>query len=169
MADRSGSDAEGTVVGPVPWPNLPASHWARLRTLFGRALLRRCPYCGGGHIFAGYFSLKPICPTCEVTFEREEGYFLGGYALNLVVSEILALGLAVWLLFGTRLRDLPLLPQELIAVSLAVVFPLLLFPFSRTVWMALDLFLNPPHENMERYLRARDLYRSDRSTPESER
>jgi len=165
VADRPTGERREAVVGPIPWPNLPKGNGARFRTLLGRALSRRCPYCGGGNIFANYFSLKPICPTCEVRFEREEGYFLGGYALNLVVSEFLALGLAVWLLFGTRLRDLPLLPQQLIAVALAVAFPLALFPFSRTVWMALDLFLNPPHENQERYLRARDLHRSDRSAP----
>jgi len=154
---------EQSVVGPIPWPNLPSGTWPRFRTLFGRALARRCPYCGGGNIFSGYWSLKPICPTCEVAFEREEGYFLGGYALNLVVSAFLALGLALWLIFGTRLRELPLLPQEAIAITLAVAFPLALFPFSRTVWMALDLFLHPPQETHERFLTGRDLQRRDRA------
>ncbi len=162
MAEPRGGE-DPAVVGPIPWPNLPSATRARFRTLFGRALARRCPYCGGGNIFSDYWSLKPICPTCEVTFEREEGYFLGGYALNLVVSEFLALGLALWLIFGTRLRELPLLPQEAIAISLAVAFPLALFPFSRTVWMALDLFLHPPDEKQEPYLTARDLHRRDRS------
>ena len=157
------------VVGPIPWPNLPRGTGARFRTLFARAFARRCPYCGGGNIFAGYFSLKSICPTCEVQFEREEGYFLGGYALNLVVSEVLALGLAVWLIFGTGVREWPLLPQEALAVALAVAFPVALFPFSRTVWMAIDLFLNPPHENQERYLRAGDLQRAKRTPADSER
>lgn len=162
MAERRGGDGPA-VVGPIPWPNLPHGTGPRFRTLFGRALARRCPYCGGGKIFSRYWSLKPICPTCEVTFEREEGYFLGGYALNLVVSELLALGLAIWLLFGTRLRDLPLLPQEAIAITLAVAIPLALFPFSRTVWMALDLFLHPPDPKHQRYLRAGDLQRPGRS------
>jgi uncharacterized protein (DUF983 family) len=161
VAERPGDEPE-VVVGPIPWPNLPKGNGARFRTLLGRAFRRRCPYCGGGNIFASYFSLKPICPTCEVQFEREEGYFLGGYALNLVVSEFFALGLAVWLIFGTRLREAPLLAQEALAVALAVAFPVTLFPFSRTVWMAIDLFLNPPHENQERYLRAGDLQRPRR-------
>ncbi|MBW3632523.1 MAG: hypothetical protein KY456_05805, partial [Chloroflexi bacterium] len=79
-----------------------------------------------------------------VTFEREEGYFLGGYALNLVVAEFVGLGLAILLLFKTDLRELDLIWQEVIAVALAVAFPLILFPFSRTVWIALDLVLHPP-------------------------
>jgi uncharacterized protein (DUF983 family) len=114
-----------------------------------RALSRRCPYCGGAGIFAGYFALRETCPTCGVRFEREEGYFLGGYALNLVVSELLGLGLALFLIFGTALRDADLLWQEAIAVVLAVAFPILLFPYSRTVWMAMDLSFHPPAEVVE--------------------
>ena len=135
-----------------PWPNLPPPGWGRTRELLRRAITRRCPYCGGGNIFSGYFSLKEICPTCEVRFEREDGYFLGGYAINLVVSEFIALGLALWLLFATTLRNLPLLQQELIAVALAVGFPLVLFPYSRTFWMALDLTFNSPESHPERFL-----------------
>lgn len=159
MVEHPTQQPMSIAVGPVPWPNLPRSGGARLRTLVRRALGRRCPYCGGGNIFSGYFSLKPICPTCEVEFEREDGYFLGGYALNLVVSEFLALALAVWLIFRTPLKEWSLLPQEVLAISLAVAIPVVLFPFSRTMWMAIDLTLNPPRENQEEYLRGRDLRR----------
>jgi uncharacterized protein (DUF983 family) len=151
-----GSPAAGSR-GPVPWPNLPPPGGARTRELLKRALTKRCPYCGGGRIFANYFSLKELCPTCEVRFEREDGYFLGGYAVNLVVSESIALGLALWLLFGTDLRNLPLLGQEAIAVGLAIGFPLLLFPYSRTFWMALDLSLHPPEANPLGAFSARDM------------
>ena len=57
-----------------------------------RALTRRCPYCGGPGIYEGYFALRERCPSCGVRFEREEGYFLGAYALNLIVAEFLGLG-----------------------------------------------------------------------------
>ncbi len=145
------------VAGPVPWPNLPASAGARSRVLVARALTGKCPYCGGKGIFANFFTLKPICPHCEVQFEREDGYFLGGYALNMVFSEFVALGLAVYLIFFTPLRDLSLLPQEIIAASLAIGIPLLFFPLSRTLWMALDLTLHPPEPNTNG---ARDFRRS---------
>ncbi len=151
--DAEPDDApEPGLPGDAPWPNLPPPGWARTRVLLKRAVLRRCPYCGGGNIFSNFFAIKEICPTCEVRFEREDGYFLGGYAINIVVSESIALGLAIWLLFGTELRELPLLQQELIAVALAVGFPLLLFPWSRTFWMALDLTLHPPEATPDRLL-----------------
>jgi uncharacterized protein (DUF983 family) len=120
-----------------------------------RALGRRCPYCGSPGIFDGYFALRERCPRCGVRFEREEGYFLGGYALNLIVAEFLGLGLAIFLIFRTELRNLPLAWQEVIAVALVIVFPVALFPFSRTVWIAMDLIFHPPGRRSEPQLRGR--------------
>jgi uncharacterized protein (DUF983 family) len=126
-----------------------------------RALTRRCPYCGSPGIYDGYFALRERCPRCGVRFEREEGYFLGAYALNLIVAEFLGLGLAIILIFKTDLRDLQLVWQELIAVALAVAFPVALFPFSRTVWIAMDLIFHPPGLGSERPLRGRLTERDD--------
>src|SRR4051794_21259208 len=123
---------------------LPTDTRERLLTTLGRALTRRCPYCGSPGIFNGYFELKELCPTCGVRFEREEGYFLGGYALNLIVAESLGLGIAVLVIFGTEFRRAGLLWQEVLAISLALLFPLIFFPYSRGVWMALDLTFHPP-------------------------
>ncbi|MBA2595091.1 MAG: DUF983 domain-containing protein [Chloroflexia bacterium] len=112
-------------------------------------------------MFDGYLALRDTCPACGVRFERKEGYFLGAYALNLVVAEILGLGLALFLLFRTDLRRLDLIWQEVIAVVLAVAFPVLFFPFSRTVWIALDLTFHPPGRHGERELRGVQTSRHD--------
>ena len=104
--------------------------------------------------------LRESCPTCGVRFEREEGYFLGAYALNLIVAEFLGLGLAILLVFKTGLRDAGLLWQEVVAVALAVAFPLLFFPFSRTVWIAMDLVFHPPGQVEGRELRRHHLRRT---------
>ncbi len=141
---------------PVPpatraW-DIPRQPGYRARVVLGRALRRRCPYCGGG-IFAGWWTLRDRCPACGVSFVREEGYFLGAYALNLIFAEFLGLGSALYLLFGTGLRDLPLGWQMVIAASLAIALPMLLFPYSRTLWMALDLVFKPPGANPERHPR----------------
>ena len=136
---------------------LPPSGAARRRALLGRALARRCPYCGGSGIFKGWFGLRDRCPTCGVSFDREEGYFLGAYAVNLIVAETIALVIALALLFGTELRRADLLWQEAIAVGLAVAMPLLFFPFSRTLWIALDLMLDPPAAVPERRLRGHEM------------
>ena len=94
-------------------------------------------------------------------FEREEGYFLGAYALNLIVSEFLALGLALYLIFGTGFRDADIIWKTAVAVAMAVVFPIIFFPYSRTVWIAMDLTFHPPGVAQERQLRRRHLARSE--------
>jgi uncharacterized protein (DUF983 family) len=129
--------------------DLPSDTFARFLVTLRRAITRRCPYCGGPGIFSGYFALREHCPTCGVRFEREQGYFLGGYALNLIVAEILGLGLALFLIFRTAIRDMDLIWQEAIALTLAVLFPVLFFPYSRSAWMVLDLTFHPPREVLE--------------------
>jgi uncharacterized protein (DUF983 family) len=153
MSSINGRERNDTAdIRPVPGRNhgadrvavLPAGGGARLRAVLGRALRRRCPYCGRDGIFEGWFALRERCPTCDTKFVREDGYFLGAYAINLIVAEIIGLGGALLLIFGTRLRDAPLIWQEVIAVAFAVAMPILFFPYSRTLWMALDLLLDPP-------------------------
>jgi uncharacterized protein (DUF983 family) len=133
--------------------NLPRDTWKRFLVTMRRALTRRCPYCGSPGIYESYFALRERCPRCGVRFEREEGYFLGAYALNLIAAEFIGLGLAIFLIFKTDLRHLSLVWQEVIAVALAIAFPVTFFPFSRTVWIAMDLIFHPPGQTAERQLR----------------
>ena len=133
--------------------NLPRDSWNRFLVTMQRALTRRCPYCGSPGIYESYFALRERCPRCGVRFEREEGYFLGAYALNLIAAEFIGLGLALFLIFKTDLRHLSLVWQELIAVALVIAFPVTFFPFSRTVWIAMDLIFHPPGPTAERHLR----------------
>lgn len=145
--------------GGIPTRGLPAQGGRRLIVLLGRALRRRCPYCGGGGIFQGWFSLRERCPTCGAVFEREDGYFLGAYAVNLIIALFVGLGGALLLIFGTPLRDAALIWQEAVAVLLAVALPILFFPYSRTLWMALDLQVDPPERQTERRLRGHEMKR----------
>ena len=132
---------------------LPATPGGRFRFGMMCALTRRCPYCGHGNIFQNYWVLRDHCPTCGVAFEREDGYFLGAYAFNLVIAEFLGLGLALILLFMTGLRHADFTLQWIVIVALAVIFPVVLFPYARGAWMALDLALNPPFNPAEQQLR----------------
>jgi uncharacterized protein (DUF983 family) len=141
--------------------DLPRDTWNRFLVTMRRAITRRCPYCASPGIYDGYFALLKQCPRCGVRFEREEGYFLGAYALNLIVAEFLGLGLAIILIFKTDLRDLQLIWQEVIAVALAIAFPVVLFPFSRIVWIAMDLIFHPPRHGSERQLRGTIIERDD--------
>jgi hypothetical protein len=62
-------------------------------------------------------------------------------------------GVAIFLIFKTDLQHLSLIWQEAIAVALAIAFPVIFFPFSRTVWIAMDLTFHPPGRAAERQLR----------------
>jgi len=105
-------------------------------------------------------SLKPACPTCGAHFEREDGYFLGAYALNLIVAEMIGLGGALYLLFATDLRHLPIGWQMVLAGLLAGLLPILFFPFSRTLWIALDLLFDRSAATNERRLRGHEMSQS---------
>jgi uncharacterized protein (DUF983 family) len=137
--------------------NLPTSGFSRFWTLLARAFTRRCPQCGGRGIFRNYWALRPECPHCGYRFGREEGYFLGGYAVNLVVAEFLGLGAVLILIFRT---DYSLIVQEIIAIGAAIGLPVLFYPFSRTLWMTIDLMFD--RENREREPRLDELMRKRR-------
>ncbi len=115
--------------------------------MMGRALLRRCPRCGTGHLFMRWFRMVARCPGCAYHFERraEDGFFLGAYVLNLAVTES---ALAV-MLFGFILvrsstdSTAALWPVLVAAGAVAVLLPLAFYPFSKTLWAALVLAVRP--------------------------
>jgi len=127
--------------------DLPQAGGRRLRVTLARAVRRRCPYCGGPRIFKSWFSLKDRCPTCGVLFAYEDGYFLGSYAINLVVTELLAVGIVIWMLVGL---DLSVLQMQILAVIFAVSLPLFFYPYALLLWIVMDLYFNPPRDFSQR-------------------
>lgn len=109
-----------------------------------RGAIRRCPRCGGGKLFRTFWSIKDRCPRCGLLFAREPGYFTGVYLVNfgvvLAVLFVIVMSFAIWL--GND-PDAPLLPPLLIGLGVAVVLPILFYPFARTLWSALDLAMTP--------------------------
>jgi uncharacterized protein (DUF983 family) len=106
-------------------------------TLFWRGATRRCPRCGSGHLFRRYFTLKPDCPRCGLHFEREEGYWVGALAVNIaIVMAIFVVAFVVILVL--TVPDVPVGPSLAILVPIMVVGPLVFYPFSKTLWMAID-------------------------------
>jgi len=120
---------------------------ARLRVTLARAVARRCPYCGGRGVFTSWFALKERCPHCLTLFAYEDGYFLGAYALNLIVTELVAVGVTIWLLAAT---DLSVLQLQITGVSLAVGLPIAFYPVSVCLWMVLDIAVHPPNQGSGR-------------------
>jgi len=72
----------------------------------------------------------------------EPDHFLGGYVINLGIAEGVAATLWIVLLTATWPDPSWVLMQWAAAV-LVVVMPLLLYPFTRVVFLAVDLIAQP--------------------------
>jgi uncharacterized protein (DUF983 family) len=110
--------------------------------MLGRALLRRCPRCGGKGWFRGWFTKVERCSTCGYRYERQPGFLLGALTINTIVTFGL---LAAVLLVGSILSypDIAVGPMLIAAAAVAVVVPIVFYPFSYTIWAAVDLTMRP--------------------------
>ena len=111
--------------------------------LLWRGLLRRCPRCGSGALFERWTEMRDACPRCGLVFANEEGYWVGAMTVNIVVTELLFVAMLVPAIVLTW----PAMPVwRLVALGSAInlLFPIIFYPASKTLWVALDLaFLNP--------------------------
>lgn len=117
------------------------------RRLLGRGLVRACPACGAFKQFRWWLKMNEQCHRCGLTFERIEGHWIGAIGMNTIVSfGILLLSLVVS--FVVTFPDFPVVPLMVWHTLLAVLVPILFFPFSRTLWTAIDIAMRPlePHE-----------------------
>ncbi len=66
-------------------PALRNSYWTNL----GRGLRLRCPRCGQGLLFRGWFRMRSQCDWCGLVYEREPGFFLGSVYVNYGLTAVL--------------------------------------------------------------------------------
>lgn len=123
-------------------------------TMLLRGMRRRCPRCGAGRLFKGYFQMLPACPSCGHTFEprAEEGFFLGALTINLAVTQgAILLGLFVYIIVLAGGGDgIPVVPLLAVSSVLVIALPILFYPFARTIWAAFDLALQCMDPNRRR-------------------
>ncbi len=111
--------------------------------LIGRALLLRCPNCGGRGIFASFFALKRECPTCGLRIERgESDYFVGAYLFNLIAVELILFFCVCGFVFVTW-PDVPWDTLTYVTGALMLSGCFLCYPFAKTTWLAVDLAIRP--------------------------
>ncbi len=115
--------------------------------IFRRALRLRCPLCGGRPILLSWFTVAPSCPSCGLHLDRDEpGYWIGSYTVNLFLTEgVLALGLLIGLL--VTWPAVPWTMLMVIGLVLAVLFPVLVFPHTKLLYLAIDLAFRPVEPN----------------------
>jgi len=113
-------------------------------TGLARAMRLRCPHCGKGRVMEPWFGVRERCPACGLRFERDEEheYWLGAYTLNFITTEVVfAAGLLVVLMLTW-----PEPPWSAIlwgGAAQMIVTPIAFYPFSRALWLAIDLVFRP--------------------------
>ena len=107
--------------------------------LFARALALRCPRCGGGKLFRGYFRMYPECPNCKLRYERAPGYFLGSAYINYGLTGGIITVAYMALHFGADVSNDVLLYA---LGAFAILFPLFFFRYARSLWLAMDSFFD---------------------------
>jgi uncharacterized protein (DUF983 family) len=84
--------------------------------------------------------MAPRCTACGLQFERAQGYWVGAIYVNYGVTVIIALAGAftVWGVAGISTAD-----QLWLWIPFVVLFPLWFFRYSRSLWLAIELMVNP--------------------------
>jgi uncharacterized protein (DUF983 family) len=112
-------------------------------TLLWRGLILRCPNCGKGKLFTGIYAMPERCPVCGWVFEREEGYWTGAMAVNLVISELIMATAAIVLAVVVTLNHGPLALVVTAGIFAAALLPFLLYRHSKSLWMSIDFMIHP--------------------------
>ncbi len=111
-----------------------------------RGLVLRCPWCGSRRTFIRRWLGKyERCRTCGIRWRREEGFELGAVTLNTVLTFIV-LTICMTVGFIMTSPDIPVLPFVLSLVGIAVLMPIMIYPFTFTLWLAIDLAVHRPDE-----------------------
>jgi len=113
--------------------------------MVGRALLARCPRCGGQGWMRGLWRRDDRCRTCGYRYERQPGFILGALTINIIVTfGLLAVALVVGIVASWP--DLAVAPLLIVGFAICGLVPLLFNPFSHMLWAAVDLTMHPLDE-----------------------
>ena len=130
--------------GPGPGPG----------RMLARGIVKHCPRCGQGHLFRRWFRMIDKCPRCDYLYDREEGFWLGAFVVNFAVAEgSLGILIVAFIIKEAAAQDtggVAIAPWVIAGVVLAIVNPLLFYPFSKTIWTAIDLILHAGRTSVDR-------------------
>lgn len=131
----------------IPDRDLVARNTERAR-LLTRGLKRQCPRCGAGDLFPNLFTIHDPCPRCGLIFEREEGYWLGAMIVAFAVIEGL-FGLSFVATMVVTWPDVPWTALLIVGLLVTATMPIVISPWTRTIWMALDRAFMPAPDQPE--------------------
>ena len=105
-----------------------------------RGFRKRCPRCGAGDTFVGWFQARVACTRCDLRFAKEEGGFLGAMTLNYVVAIglwLLVLGVGIVL----TVPDVAVVPLLWVSAVVLIGVPLWFYPRSKMIWAAVEFLV----------------------------
>ena len=110
--------------------------------ILARGATMACGVCGQRGLFRRWVHMADRCPRCGLVFEREEGAFVGAVGINTILSFGVLL-MAMVTFFIVTAPDIPTGPWVFLAALAYAPVPVILYPFSKTLWLAIDLLLRP--------------------------
>lgn len=125
---------------------------ARIFEVLRAALSLKCPHCGEGELFSGFFKMHSNCAHCELKFEREQGFFVGAIYMNYAATVLIVI--PGFFLFDYYM-DLSPSHQLLLWGGFAIGFPILFFRHSRSLWLSVAYLLDPGERPALRLARSR--------------
>lgn len=111
-------------------------------TLLRRGARRRCPVCSQRGLFRHWVRMVPECPRCGLVFGRVPGHWLGSWFLNICVVQLVVVLILIISVAATW-PDPPMWIIGGATAASALVVPFVFFPYSRTIWTAIDLAMRP--------------------------
>lgn len=134
LPNDSGMKSPPAAMAPRPRP----TH----RQLLSRALRRKCPHCGEGKLFRGFYTMHNACGACGMDFDQSEGdtwffmYFTSGGVV----------GVCFLILFFWRPQPANLPWVSAIMIGSALVVLLASLPLRKSLGMAMDYLIEPPQK-----------------------
>jgi uncharacterized protein (DUF983 family) len=112
--------------------------------IIARGLANRCPNCGGRTLFrpGAFFQLNKTCPSCGLTIEKDEGFFLGAMSLNYGVTLVVFLAPVALCWYYGLLGDTA---SIVLVVGFSIVVPVAFYRSSRSWQLMLYYFFLPQH------------------------
>jgi uncharacterized protein (DUF983 family) len=93
-------------------------------------------------LFRRWVIMVERCPRCGLRFRRDPGQWLGSWFLNICLAQLVVIGILIAEV-ATGYPGTSIVALGIIGALAACLFPLWFFPYSRTIWVAIDLAMRP--------------------------
>ena len=94
-------------------------------------------------MFYRWIKQYEACAFCGLRFDRGEAdYYIGAYTLNLIIAELIVVA-GMLIVIIAKWPDVPWKAMPWGLAATAIVGPVVTYPYSKSLWLALDLLFRP--------------------------